>query len=178
MQLRLAAPPTGPGPWSRVPCGSVPGRPRPLERLKPRAAGSAPKHRTSGPADCALAERRAGWVLFSGQKLLASVLTPESQTRAARLVGRRRAQGTKYVTNPKRLDSPAARSRLPSQSGRSRCLCVPRTKLLEWLINGLINCQGPHLQNSEECHPGREKSETNPSNHPLRCTDRTPADIT
>ena len=71
------------------------------------------------------------------------------------MVGQRRAQGTKYVTNPKRLDSPAARAR------------VPRTKLLEWLINDLIDCQGPHLQNSEECDPGREKSETNPSNHPL-----------
>ena len=52
------------------------------------------------------------------------------------MVGRRYAQGTKYVTNPKRLDSPAARAR------------VPRTKLLEWLINDLIDCQGPHLQNS------------------------------
>ena len=84
------------------------------------------------------------------------------------MVGQRRAQGTKYVTNPKRLDSPAARARLPSQSGRSRCLRVPRTKLLEWLLNGLIDCQGPHLQNSEECDPGREKSETSPSNHPLQ----------
>ena len=80
---------------------------------------------------------------------------------------------------------------------------VPKTKLLDWLINGLIACQGPHLQrlpntcapcraywlsrtkaehpaegscsarrdgrlnNSKECVPGREKSETNPSNHPL-----------
>ena len=84
------------------------------------------------------------------------------------MVGQRRDQGTKYITNPKRLDSPAARARLPSQSGRSRCLRVPRTKLLEWLINGLIDCQGPHLQNSEECDPGREKSETSPSNHPLQ----------
>ena len=83
------------------------------------------------------------------------------------MVSRRRAQGTKYVTNPKRLDSPAARARVPSLSGWSRHLPVPRTKLLEWLINGLIDCQGPHLQNSEECDPGREKSETNPSNHPL-----------
>ena len=171
MQLRLAAPPTGPKPRNRVLCDSVPGRPRPLERLKPRAAGSAPKHRTSGAADCALLRaRRAQGQLgahFPGTKLLASVLTPESQARAARLVGRRRAQGTKYIRNPKRLDSPAARARVPSQSGRSRCLRVPRTKLLEWLINGLIDCQGPHLQNSEECDPGREKSETNPSNHPL-----------
>ena len=83
------------------------------------------------------------------------------------MVGRRHAQGTKYVTNPKRLDYPAAHARIPSQSGWSRSLRVPRTKLLEWLINGLIDCQGPHLQNSEECDPGREKSETNPSNHPL-----------
>ena len=102
-----------------------------------------------------------------GTKLLASVLTPESQARAARLVSRRRAQGTKYVTNPKRLDSPAARARVPSRSVGSCRLRVPRTKLLEWLINGLIDCQGPHLQNSQECDPGREKSETNPSNHPL-----------
>ena len=83
------------------------------------------------------------------------------------MVSRQRAQGTKYVTNPKRLDSSAARARVPCQSGWSRRLRVPRTKLLEWLINGLIDCQGPHLQNSEECDPGREKSETNPSNHPL-----------
>ena len=43
----------------------------------------------------------------------------------------------------------------------------PRPKLLDWLINSLLACQGPHLQNSEECDPGRKKSETNPSNHRL-----------
>ena len=78
-----------------------------------------------------------------------------------------RAQGTNSVTNPKQLDYPAAPAHVPSQSGWSRSLRVPRTKLWDWLINGLIACQGPHLQNSEECDPGREKSETNPSNHPL-----------
>ena len=83
------------------------------------------------------------------------------------MVGRLRAQSPNNVTNPKRLDSPAARARVPSQSGWSSRLRVPRTKLLDWLINGLIACQGPHLQNSEECDPGRKKSETNPSNHPL-----------
>ena len=41
MEQRLAAPPTGPKPGTRVPCDSVPGRPRPPKRLKPRAAGSA-----------------------------------------------------------------------------------------------------------------------------------------
>ena len=83
------------------------------------------------------------------------------------MVGRLRAQSPNNVTNPKRLDSPAARARVRSQSGWSGHSRVPRTKLLDWLINGLIACQGPHLQNSEECDPGRKKSETNPSNHRL-----------
>ena len=141
-----------------------PARPR---DSSPGRLDRAPKHRTSGVADCAhQAQGRLG-ARFPKTKLLASVLTPESQARAARWVGQWRAQGTKYVTNPKRLDSPAARASVPSQRCCSRCLCVPRTKLLEWLINGLIDCQGPHLQNCQECDPGREKSETNPSNHPL-----------
>ena len=85
----------------------------------------------------------------------------------ARLVSQLRAQGTNSVTNPKQLDSPAARARVPSQSGWSGLSRVPRTKLLDWLINSLIACQGTHLQNSDECDPGRKKSENNPSNHPL-----------
>ena len=126
-----------------MPRDSVPGQPRPPERLKPRAAGSAPQAQG----------RWLGWL------------------RAHQAQGRLDARfpSTKpleSITNPKQLDAPAARARIPSQSGWSCCLRVPRTKLLYWLINGLIACQGPHLQNSEECDPGREKSETNPSNHP------------
>ena len=96
---------------------------------------------------------------FPSTKLLASVLTPRrlnplraSVPSPGSSIGRLRAQGTNSI---------------PSQSGWSRRVHVPRTKLLDWLINGLIDCQGPHLQNSEESDPGREKSETNPSNHPL-----------
>ena len=94
------------------------------------------------------------------------------------MVGRQRAQGTKYVTNPKRLDSPAARARLPSQSGRSRCLRVPRTKLLEWLINGLIDCLGHTYKTAKSVtQEGRKVKPILPTT-PSRCTDRTPADIT
>ena len=39
LEQRLPAPPTGPKQWTRVPHDSVPGRPRPPEHLKPKAAG-------------------------------------------------------------------------------------------------------------------------------------------
>ena len=114
---------------------------------------------------------------FPNTKLLARVLTPRRlnlpPARQCPKPGRLdwsagcALSAQNSVTNPKRLDSPATRARVSSQSGWSRRLRVPRTELLEWLINGLIDCQGPHLQNSEECDPGREKSETNPSNHHL-----------
>ena len=148
------------------PRDSSPGR---LERppsIEPQARRVA-RSLSAGPAGCAFSKHKAAGECPNSKAAEPAACAQASQARAARLVGRRRAQGTKYVTNPKRLDSPAARARVPSQSGWSRRSRVPRTKLLEWLINGLIDCQGPHLQNSEECDPGREKSETNPSNHPL-----------
>ena len=149
------------------PRDSSPGR---LDRApKHRACGSAGCARSpsTGPAGCLFSKYKAAGECPNPKAAESATCAPAFQALAARLVRRLRAQGTKYVTNPKRLDSPAGRARVPSQSGWSRRLRVPRTKLLDWLINGLIACQGPHLQNSEECDPGRKKSETNPSNHPL-----------
>ena len=127
LEQRLAAPPTGPKPGTRLPRDSVPGRPRLPQRLKPRAAGSGPKHRASGSAGCAHQAQGPLDVRFPSTKLLASVLTPRrlnplparQRPKPRRLdrVGWLRAQGTNSVTNPKQLDSPAARARVPSQSG-------------------------------------------------------------
>ena len=147
---------------------SSPGR---LERApKHRASGSAAAARSPsvGPAGCALPKHKgAGESRNTKAAEPAACRAPASLAWAARLVGRLRAQSPNNVTNPKRLDSPAARARVRSQSSWSGHSRVPRTKLLDWLINGLIACQGPHPQNSEECDPGRKKSETNSSNHPL-----------
>ena len=127
-----------------------------------------PKHPPSaGPAGCAFSKHKAAGECPNPKAAEPAACRPASQAQAAPMVSRLRAQGTNSVTNPKQLDYPAACAHVPSQSGWSHPLRVPRTKLLDWLINGLIDCQGPHLQNSKECDPGREKSETNPSNHPL-----------
>ena len=170
-----------------------------IEPQARRVAGSP----SPGPAGCAFSKHKAAGEGPNAKAAEPAACAPVSQALGARLVCRQRAQGKKYGTNPKRLDSPAARAHVPNQSAWSPCLRVPRTKLLDWLINGLIACQGPHLQrlpntcapcrsyklsrtkaehlaegscsdwgvcrlnNSEECEPGREKSETNPSNHPL-----------
>ena len=156
MQLRLAAPPTGQKARNPVPRDSVPGRPRPPERLKHRAAGSGPQakslrlgrfraHQAQGRLGVRFPNRKPGRLNWSAGCAL-------------------RAQNT--VTNPKWRDYPAASARVPSQSGRrllasvpspgswSHRLHVPRTKLRDWLINGLIACQGPHLQRlPNKCAP-------------------------
>ena len=51
-------------------------------------------------------------------------------------IGQLHAPSTKpheSLTNPKLRETPAARTH-------------PKPKRLDWLINGLIGCQGPHLQ--------------------------------
>ena len=77
LEQRLAAPPTGPKPRNRVPHDSVPGRPRPPERLKPWAAGSAPQAQSLWLGGLR-AHQAQGWLdaRFPSTKLLASVLTP------------------------------------------------------------------------------------------------------
>ena len=155
-----AAPPTR---ESQAPGGWI--GPRSIEPLARRRAARSP---SVGPAGCALPKHKGAGERRNTKAAEPAVCgAPASLAWAARSVGRLRAQSPNNVTNPKRLDSPAARARVRSQSGWSGHSRVPRTKLLDWLINGLIACQGPHLQNSEECDPGRKKSETNPSNHPL-----------
>ena len=146
---------------------SSPGR---LDRApKCRASGLAAARSPSvGPAGCALPKHKgAGESRNTKAAEPAACSAPASLAWAAQLVGRLPAQSPNNVTNLKRLDSPAVHARVPSQSSWSGLWLVPRTKLLDQLINGLIACQGPHLQNSEECDPGRKKSETNPSNHRL-----------
>ena len=124
---------------------------------------------------------------FPNTKLLASVLTPRRQNlpparqrpKPGQLdwsaCGALRAQNTSQTQSgwipllratrhePKRLEQP---------------LRVPRTKLLDWLINGLIACQGPHPQNRKSVtQEGRKVKPILPTT-PSRCTDRTTAEIT
>ena len=150
---------------------SSPGRLDQPPSIEPLARRWAARSPSVGLAGCAFPKHKeAGESPNTKAAEPAACGAPATLAWAARSVGRLRAQSPNNVTNPKRLDSPAALARAPSQSCWSRCLRVPRTKLLGWLINGLIDCQGPHLQNSQECDPGREKSETNPSNHCLLYT--------
>ena len=103
---------------------------------------------STGPAGCLFSKHKAAGECPNPKAAESPACAPASQAQAAGS-GRLRAPSTKpleSVPNPKRLDPPAARTSLPSQSGWSRRLRVPRTKLRDWLINGLIACQGPHLQ--------------------------------
>ena len=106
---------------------------------------------SAGPAGCAFSKHKAAGECPNPTAAEPAACAPASQAGAARLVCRPAARSGHKITSQTQSGwIPLLRARIPSQSGWSRGLRVPRTKLLDWLINGLIDCQGPHLQNSEE----------------------------